>query len=111
MKKNILVPIEYIETVTFLDESGAEVTEEVTRVRYEAQNVEMTAEEIAEIESQANSPQAIAQEIESLKGELASTDYKAIKYAEGYYTDEEFAPIKAHRQELRDRINELEGRV
>lgn len=49
------------------------------------------------------------QEIEALKAELASTDYKAIKFAEGWLTAEEYAPIKAQRQELRNRINELEG--
>ena len=46
-------------------------------------------------------------EIEQLKEQLASTDYKAIKYAEGWLTEEEYAPIKAERQSLRDRINEL----
>jgi len=46
--------------------------------------------------------------IEQLKEELAATDYKAIKYAEGWYSDEEYAQIKEQRQNLRDRINELE---
>ena len=48
------------------------------------------------------------QEIEDLKQQLASSDYKAIKFAEGWLTAEEYAPIKAQRQELRNRINELE---
>lgn len=45
--------------------------------------------------------------IEQLKAELASTDYQAIKYAEGWISEEEYAPIKAYRQELRNQINEL----
>ena len=48
-------------------------------------------------------------EIEELKEQLSLTDYKAIKYAEGLITEEEYAPIKAQRQEWRNRINELEG--
>ena len=47
--------------------------------------------------------------IAELKRQLADTDYQAIKFAEGWLSEEEFAPIKAKRQELRDRINELES--
>lgn len=50
-----------------------------------------------------------AKQIASLKKQLAETDYQAIKYAEGWITEEEYAPIKAARQALRDQINELEG--
>lgn len=46
-----------------------------------------------------------------LKQQLADTDYKAIKYAEGWYTEEEYAPIKAERQAIRDKINELEAEL
>lgn len=48
-------------------------------------------------------------EIERLKEQLAATDYKAIKHAEGWLTDEEYATTKAQRQQWRERINELEG--
>lgn len=44
-----------------------------------------------------------------LKIKLAKTDYQAIKFAEGWLSEEEFAPIKAKRQELRNKINELES--
>lgn len=47
--------------------------------------------------------------VNRLKAELASTDYQAIKYMEGWLTEEEYAPIKAHRQELRNQINALEN--
>lgn len=52
----------------------------------------------------------IAQQVAELKAELSSTDYKAIKFAEGWISEEDYAPIKAKRQELRDKINELENR-
>lgn len=48
-------------------------------------------------------------QIEILKHQLSETDYKAIKYAEGLLTEEEYAPIKAERQQMRDKINELEA--
>lgn len=48
-------------------------------------------------------------EIAMLKEQLAESDYKAIKYAEGWISAEDYAPIKAERQALRDQINELEG--
>lgn len=51
----------------------------------------------------------IIPQIMALKEELSASDYKAIKYAEGLITAEEYEPIKAERQALRDRINELEA--
>lgn len=50
-------------------------------------------------------------EIAELKQRLAASDYQAIKYAEGHFTDEEYAPIKAERQAWRNRINELEALI
>ena len=47
-------------------------------------------------------------EIFELKEELSQTDYKAIKYAEGVLTDEEYQPTGIQRQAWRHRINELE---
>lgn len=46
--------------------------------------------------------------INALKQELASTDYKALKYADGWFAEEEYAPIKAMREELREKIRLLE---
>lgn len=45
------------------------------------------------------------------KNQLKETDYKAIKYSEGYYTDEEYEPIKLERQELRNQIHEYEQEI
>lgn len=39
---------------------------------------------------------------------LSDTDYKAIKFAEGWYTAEEYQPTKELREEYRQRIRELE---
>lgn len=48
-------------------------------------------------------------EIQQLKKALSDTDYKAIKFAEGQISEEEYASVKAERQGYRDRINYLEG--
>ena len=47
-------------------------------------------------------------EIRNLKRQLSDTDYKAIKYAEGYISEEDYASTKAMRQAWRDQINYLE---
>lgn len=47
-------------------------------------------------------------EITQLKKQLSDTDYKAIKYAEGQISEEEYASVRAERQGYRDRINYLE---
>ncbi len=49
------------------------------------------------------------QEIAELKRALADTDYKAIKYAEGLLTAEEYEQTKRQRAVWRARINELEA--
>ena len=48
-------------------------------------------------------------EIEGLKLQLQETDYKAIKYAEGWISEEDYKDIKEDRQRIRNRINELEN--
>jgi len=72
--------------------------------------VEMTQEEIDKAEAEA----VIAQkqtELAELKQQLADTDYKAIKYAEGQITEEEYSETKEQRQAWRERINELESEM
>lgn len=54
---------------------------------------------------------ALLNQIGELKAELSETDYKALKYMEGWLTEEEYAPIKAQRQALREQINELETQL
>ena len=53
--------------------------------------------------------QVINKEINELKKKLSDTDYKAIKYSEGWLTDKEYAEVKAQREEWRKRINKLEA--
>ncbi len=66
---------------------------------------DMTPEEEEYLKSK---PDETAFQITELKKQLAESDYKAIKYAEGWYTEEEYAPIKDERQRLRSKINALE---
>ena len=49
--------------------------------------------------------------IAELKSLLQSTDYQAIKYAEGFISEEDYLPIKQARQEYRNQINELETQI
>ena len=65
---------------------------------------DMTEEEIAQIQN-ADTPQI---QIETLKQNLLDSDYKAIKYAEGLISEEDYAPIKKQRQQWRNEINLLE---
>ena len=50
-------------------------------------------------------------ELYAKQNALKATDYKALKYSEGLFTEQEYAPIKAERQALRDRINELKTTI
>lgn len=53
----------------------------------------------------------IVNEINRIRQKLKSTDYQAIKYAEGLINDEDYALIKAQRQSWRDEINALEEQL
>lgn len=55
--------------------------------------------------------QANKKRIAELKALLQSTDYQAIKYAEGFISEEDYLPIKQTRQEYRNEINELETQI
>lgn len=47
-------------------------------------------------------------QIAELKRKLRDSDYKAIKYADGAYTEEEYAPIRTERASWRAEINRIE---
>lgn len=47
--------------------------------------------------------------IQYLKDQLSASDYKAIKFAEGEMTEEEFAPVREQRALWRAEINQLEA--
>ena len=54
---------------------------------------------------------AIESEIAGLKQILTSTDYKALKFAEGQISATDYKETKQQRQALRDKINELESEL
>lgn len=49
--------------------------------------------------------------IDSLKKQLAASDYKAIKYAEGEITSTDYIAIRTERRGLRAEINALETEI
>ena len=64
-----------------------------------------------ELTEEQREQRRIRQQIAHLKSELAKTDYQAIKHSEGWISDEDYAEIKASRQELRNQINVLEAQL
>ena len=62
-------------------------------------------------EMKADEATEINRQIGELKQKLSDTDYKAIKYSEGWLTDEEYAEVKTQREEWRSAINQLEERL
>lgn len=79
--------------------------DEVFRTSWEI--ADKVIDEVNEIEEPIEEP-TTEELIEQYKAELSATDYKAIKYAEGWLTDEEYAPIKTERESIRQQIRELE---
>lgn len=63
--------------------------------------------EVVEI-AQPTQEEINATEVERLKSELASTDYKCLKFVDGALSEEEYAEVKAYRAELRAKINALQ---
>ena len=53
----------------------------------------------------------IQDKIANAKSKLVETDYQAIKYAEGFISEADYAPMKALRQAYRDEINRLEAEL
>lgn len=62
-------------------------------------------------EEEFNRLSNIYTQIDELKFQLRKTDYYALKYAEGWYTDEDYALIKANRESLREQIRALERQI
>lgn len=65
----------------------------------------------SEAETKADAIFSINQQIRELQGKLAATDYQALKYSEGWITEEEYKEIKANRQSWRDAINQLQAQL
>ena len=51
----------------------------------------------------------ILMELNALHQLLDDSDYKALKHADGAFTEDEYEPIRQQRAEWRARINELEA--
>lgn len=79
-----------------------------TKLVYDVKTKETRTEEIANFVETNPRIFEIEERLQEIKGELSQTDYKAIKYAEGQYTEEEYADIKKARQDLRDEYNTIE---
>lgn len=77
----------------------------------EIESIEQAARDKETLISDMLHRSEMLREIEGLKQQLADTDYKAIKYAEGWITAEDYAPTKAERQSIRNRINELQEEI
>ena len=51
---------------------------------------------------------SINKQIQELKQKLSDTDYKAIKYSEGWINEKDYAEVKQQRENWRSIINKLE---
>lgn len=88
-----------------------ETTLDYIPTQTEIESIEQAARDKETLISDLLHRSEVLRDIEGLKQQLADTDYKAIKYAEGLTSAEEYAPTKAERQSIRDRINELQEEI
>ena len=89
------------------DAEGKPLRKEITTYRYLEDKMHrcVTREEYEALDPEKE------RAILDLKKKLADTDYIACKIAEGAATLEEYAEIRAQREEWRTQINELMGEV
>lgn len=101
--EKIIVPVQH-------DEEGNIIVEEHTEIiQKEVPVMGMVYRDATpEEEAQLHIEIPVEEQIEQLKTQLSMTDYKAIKFAEGWLTEEEYAPIKAEREAIREQIRALE---
>lgn len=86
--------------------------EEITQQEYEAiREAKRKAREQKVQEWKMPTGENKKMRIAQLKKLLQDSDYQAIKYAEGWISEEDYAPIKALRQSYRDEINQLEQQL
>ena len=88
------------DVIWVVDKPGIQASEEYDETVTVRVFIEYSEEELTERNRQ--------QELTKWKDMLEATDYKAIKYAEGWYTEEEYLPIKLEREKMREKIRELE---
>ena len=77
----------------------------------EGKELKVVNDKVVAVEHVPTIEEVSLKKIQELKSLLLNTDYKAIKYAEGLITEEEYEPIKQQRQSWRDEINRLEKEI
>jgi hypothetical protein len=108
----------HYETIREYDNGGKDVKWVIDKPRIEAQEaydetievnvyIPYTKKELADMEIMAQIEEK-QQEMNNYKMMLASSDYEAIKYAEGWFTEEEYEPIKSEREKIREEIRKIE---
>ena len=92
-----------------LDETAIEITEEELAQIGKTKCFDVKRNRIIDYDGskELEKENAIAR-IEELKRLLSESDYRAIKYAEGEYTEEEYKPYRVQRKAYRVEINELQ---
>lgn len=111
----------HYETIREYDNGGKDVEWVIDKPHIEAQEaydetmeinvyIPYTKKELADmvIKAQIEEKQ---HEIDNYKMMLASSDYEAIKYAEGWFTEEEYEPIKYEREKIREEIRKIEKEI
>jgi hypothetical protein len=96
----------HYETVKQYSNGGADVKWVVDVEGSEQKDAYEETEQICVYIPYSDKELAIKQ-INKLKQELSKTDYKAIKFAEGAISENEYYSTKIQRQSWRDEINEL----
>lgn len=86
--------------LTVEENDGGDLSTEVWNIRDQLQ--------IAEYEDRDKTREN-QEEIEYIRQLITNTDYKAIKYAEGLISEEEYSATRTLRQSYRNRINEIEN--
>lgn len=111
MKYNVEFENEYVKS--FVKDDSGEFEFDATKLKLEYLNCYKASGTTLILDEEKYNTlvdtKAKDEEIARLKRELADTDYEAIKYSEGWFTDEEYAPIKAMREDLREQIRKLES--
>lgn len=98
----------HYETVKEFANGGKEV-EWVVDVPYVPYQAAYDEYEDIQVYVPYNDKELAVREIETLKRNLADTDYQAIKYAEGVMSESEYIPFKSQREVWRYRINYLQS--
>lgn len=100
----------------FKDNSGYGTS--MTEVIEDEEKMPITKEEYEEAVGPEYQPPQYTREqkrkmmrISWLMSQLNGSDYKAIKYAEGEMTEEEYAPVKEQRRQWRAEINQLQAEL